>query len=241
EGRVRLIYLLSLLPNRLALCEVEVESDEGPVHYQLPLAFVGDGPGVSALSQALTLCRLRRRQEVGLLTDAVSLPEFTRQVLTALREQREMDWRKCRLHFEGTAKLAELEMIDDEPIEPMSSEQSNSSIRIGERMVLKVIRRIRPGVHPEAEMGGYLTEQGFPKGQGAAWIGMHSILGKTIRDELAGGISTQANQFGALEELEAFAHLLGRRLGEMHQVLARPTEEPAFATRTADDALCEAW
>jgi len=269
EGRVRLIYLLSLLPNRLALCEVEVESDEGPVHYQLPLAFVGDGPGVSALSQALTLCRLRRRQEVGLLTDAVSLPEFTRQVLTALREQREMDWRKCRLHFEGTAKLAELEMIDDEPIEPMSSEQSNSSIRIGERMVLKVIRRIRPGVHPEAEMGGYLTEQGFPhiapllgevrrtdadgnphtlmllqgylESQGDAWNWTLSNLERAIRDELAGGISTQENQFGALEELEAFAHMLGRRLGEMHQVLARPTEEPAFATRTADDALCEAW
>ncbi|HLT03713.1 MAG TPA: maltose alpha-D-glucosyltransferase, partial [Pseudomonas sp.] len=73
QGSARLVYLLPLVPNSLALCEVEVDGADGPVHYQLPLAFIADGQPVSSLSQALALGRLRRRQQVGLLTDAVSL------------------------------------------------------------------------------------------------------------------------------------------------------------------------
>ncbi|HLT04958.1 MAG TPA: putative maltokinase, partial [Pseudomonas sp.] len=269
QGRARLVYLLPLVPNSLALCEVEVDGADGPVHYQLPLAFIADGQPVSSLSQALALGRLRRRQQVGLLTDAVSLPEFTRAVLGALREQREMDWRQCRLQFHGTAKLAELEVLDDEPIEPMSGEQSNSSIRVGERMVLKVIRRIRAGVHPEAEMGGYLTEQGFSyiapllgevrridaegnahtlmllqgylESQGDAWNWTQNNLERAIRDEMTGGLSSQENQFGAVEELSTFAHMLGRRLGEMHRVLARPSDDPAFGATPAGPDTCAAW
>jgi maltose alpha-D-glucosyltransferase/alpha-amylase len=43
----------------------------------------------------------------------------------------------------------------------MSAEQSNSSLIIGDAMVLKVIRHLAAGVHPEAEMGRYLTTIGF--------------------------------------------------------------------------------
>ena len=269
QGRLHLLYLQPLTSEAYALCELEVLGNDGPAHYQLPLAFLGDGQAGTSLAQRLALGRLRRRQRVGLLTDAVSLPGFTHDVLQALRAQREMNWRHTRLIFHGTAKLAELEVIEDEPIEPMTAEQSNSSVLIGERMVLKVIRRIRPGIHPEAEMGGYLTEQGFPHiapllgevrrmdsegtphtlmllqgyldSQGDAWNWTQNNLERAIRDELAGGLSSQENQFGALEELTAFAHMLGRRLGEMHRVLARPSNNPAFGARAADSALCNTW
>ena len=43
----------------------------------------------------------------------------------------------------------------------LSAEQSNTSIVIDERLVLKLIRRILPGVHPEAEMGRYLALRGY--------------------------------------------------------------------------------
>ena len=269
RGRLHLLYLLPLVSESYALCELEVLGNDGPAHYQLPLAFLSDAQAGASLAQRLALGRLRRRQRAGLLTDAVSLPGFTREVLQALRTQREMDWRYSRLRFHGTAQLAELAIIEDEPIEPMSAEQSNSSVLIGDRMVLKVIRRIRPGIHPEAEMGGYLTEQGFSHiapllgevqridaegtphtlmllqgyldSQGDAWSWTENNLERAIRDELAGGLSSQENQFGALEELTAFAHMLGRRLGEMHRVLARPSNNPAFGARAADSALCNTW
>ena len=43
----------------------------------------------------------------------------------------------------------------------LSAEQSNSSMIVGDVAMLKLFRRVAVGPHPEAEMGRYLTEQGF--------------------------------------------------------------------------------
>jgi maltose alpha-D-glucosyltransferase/alpha-amylase len=43
----------------------------------------------------------------------------------------------------------------------LKAEQSNSSIVFGNRFILKIYRRVQPGVHPEIEIDSLLTEQGF--------------------------------------------------------------------------------
>jgi maltose alpha-D-glucosyltransferase/alpha-amylase len=40
---------------------------------------------------------------------------------------------------------------------------------------------------------------------------------------------------------ESFAHLMGKRLGEMHAILAQPSDDPAFAPGTAGAAEIEDW
>jgi maltose alpha-D-glucosyltransferase/alpha-amylase len=45
----------------------------------------------------------------------------------------------------------------------------------------------------------------------------------------------------ALAELSGFAALLGQRLGEMHLLLAAPTEDPAFQPRPSDAQDSERW
>jgi maltose alpha-D-glucosyltransferase/alpha-amylase len=42
-------------------------------------------------------------------------------------------------------------------IRRLSSEQSNTSVILGKRAMLKIYRRTRPGLHPEIEMGRFLT------------------------------------------------------------------------------------
>jgi maltose alpha-D-glucosyltransferase/alpha-amylase len=140
----------------------------------------------------------------------------------------------------------------------MSAEQSNTSIQLGEAMVLKIYRRLQPGVHPELEVGRFLTDvagfentpptfgsveyvtedgettalsilQGFVRNQGDAW--------RMTLDTLTRELDTLALTSGDDQEPLAdifgsylpYAEVLGRRTGEMHVAFATPTDDPAFA------------
>jgi trehalose synthase-fused probable maltokinase len=46
-----------------------------------------------------------------------------------------------------------------EPPRPLGAEQSNSSVRYGDGLVLKLYRRLQPGIHPEVEMAQFLTDR----------------------------------------------------------------------------------
>jgi maltose alpha-D-glucosyltransferase/alpha-amylase len=46
----------------------------------------------------------------------------------------------------------------------VAGDQSNTSIRFGEKLILKIVRRLWPGVNPELELGRFLTEDvQFPR------------------------------------------------------------------------------
>ena len=45
---------------------------------------------------------------------------------------------------------------------PLKTRQRHTSMRFGERLVLKLFRRLHWGVNPELELGRFLTERTFP-------------------------------------------------------------------------------
>ena len=47
-------------------------------------------------------------------------------------------------------------------VRPMGVEQSNTSLVFDDRLVLKVFRKLEPGINPELEMLRFLTAHGFP-------------------------------------------------------------------------------
>jgi maltose alpha-D-glucosyltransferase/alpha-amylase len=134
---------------------------------------------------------------------------------------------------------------------------------VGNSLVLKMIRRVSAGTHPELEMGAYLTEagyqhispllgavvrvdsegennllmiaQGYLSNQGDAWEWTQNNLERAVRDEMAHGRSDLEQHANALAELKDFAGLLGQRLGEMHRVLSAPTDNPDFKTEVTSD------
>ena len=267
---IRLLYAVPFCsePAPCVLSELVI----GDQHYQLPLGYLSLEEAEEAAGQApaaFALARLRRGARLGLLTDAATLPDFARQVLSGLRAGRVLEGSGQQIHFIPGSGLADLQEITLEDVQPVTAEQSNTSIRMGEEMMLKIIRQVRPGVHPEIEMGAFLTErqfpaiapllgevrrvaedgeqftlmilQGFVESQGDAWQWTRDTLERAVRDELVGGLSEQENQYLALGELEAFAATLGQRLGQMHTLLAEAGGGEAFGFVPSAESDCADW
>ena len=239
------------------LNEIEVTAGGQTERYQLPFGLLAEDDIASALPQQLALARVRRGRQVGLITDAFTLETFIRAVVHGMQAQTVLHSSDGDLRFESTAQLPPLELNNESEVRYLSAEQSNSSVVVGGSLVMKLIRKVSGGVHPELEMGAYLTNagyqhispllgsvvrvdkegqphllmiaQGYLNNQGDAWEWTQNNLERAVRDELAHGVSGQEQHYNALLELADFARHLGQRLGEMHQILAAPTDNPDFA------------
>ncbi|MBJ9974022.1 maltose alpha-D-glucosyltransferase [Pseudomonas sp. S75] len=251
------------------LSELEVIGDGVSTQYQLPFGLLAEDQINSALPQQLALSRVRRASQVGLITDAFVLEPFVRAVLRACQDGTRLSTDAGELHFECTDQLAPLALGDDSAVRYLSAEQSNSSVVIGERAVLKLIRRVNPGIHPELEMSAYLTAagfanispllawvsrvddqaqphllmiaQGYLSNQGDAWSWTQNTLERAIRDEMEPTQGSAEAHTDAQAELAGFATLLGRRLGEMHMLLGAPSADPAFSPRPSDSQDSQRW
>jgi maltose alpha-D-glucosyltransferase/alpha-amylase len=77
----------------------------------------------------------------------------------------------------------------------------------------------------------------FARNQGDAWAWTLDWLARTV-DEAA---LTEAEADEPLTGYLPLAEAIGRRLAELHLVLARPSEDPAFAPEQVDARMAEAW
>src|SRR3954464_12739354 len=139
--------------------------------------------------------------------------------------------------IEGFAGLGK-ELLDARPV---GAEQSNSSVVFDEELILKVFRRLEPGINPELEMLRYLTEHGFANiaplggwyaysgGPLAATLGILQQFVANGRDGWELALEEVAeNPEGFLDRLQQ----LGAATGEMHTVLGSDANDPAFSPET---------
>jgi len=146
----------------ILLSEIEVKTSAGTSRWSLPLAILWEDEPSAALPNRLALARVRRGRRLGLLTDAFSLPSFARRFTSCLEAGKDIPLADGALKFWLTeVGRQRLEAARDAEVSWLAAEQSNSSLTLGDVLMLKIYRRITPGIHPEAEMGRYLTEQGF--------------------------------------------------------------------------------
>ncbi|MNH03337.1 Maltokinase [compost metagenome] len=253
------------------LSELEVLGNGVVTHYQLPFGLLPEEQISTALPQQLALSRVRRGRQVGLITDAFVLEPFVRAVLLACQAQQRLSCGEGlgELRFDCTQQLSAMALSEDSPVRYLSAEQSNSSVVVGDRVVLKLIRRVNLGIHPELEMSAYLTAagfsnispllawvsrvdehaaphllmiaQGYLSNQGDAWAWTQNTLERAIRDEMEPSSREAEGHTDALAELNGFAALLGQRLGEMHLLLAAPTDDQAFQPRPSDAQDSQRW
>jgi maltose alpha-D-glucosyltransferase/alpha-amylase len=144
----------------------------------------------------------------------------------------------------------------------MGAEQSNTSITYGDRFILKLFRKVEPGVNPDIEIGSYLTNAGFTNtpafaghieyrphgGQETVQIATVQALVRTEGDAWKYTIDSLSTYFEtALAHTEGdpspqeligtyleSARLLGQRTAEMHLALAW-AKDPAFTPEPFTD------
>jgi len=114
----------------------------------------------------LVLARLSVKQtnQDGVLYDAIASKTFCRALLDLISTRRGLPGRLGELDPMHTAVLRRLRQERGLDLEPAASkaEQSNSSVIYGDRLMLKLFRKLEPGLNPELEIGRFLTARRFP-------------------------------------------------------------------------------
>ncbi|MBX4867577.1 maltose alpha-D-glucosyltransferase [Rhizobium bangladeshense] len=253
--------------NGVVLGELEVVLPDHSESYQLPLTVAWDDAHPSALTQQLALARVRQGRRVGFLTDGFALEPMARGILRGLADRSRITGRTGTLEFLGTERLDRLQVTDDMPVHWLSAEQSNSSLIVGDVAMIKLIRHIFPGVHPEVEMTRFLTRAGYDhtapllgevahtdssgrrstliivqgaiRNQGDAWNWMLNNL-RRAADELV--LNDPAVEPGddVFQSLISFVAMVGLRLGELHVVLSGENADESFSPLVAGDGEVEA-
>jgi maltose alpha-D-glucosyltransferase/alpha-amylase len=171
DRTIRTIDILDTIPipdtsAQLLLGQVEY-TDGDPEIYVLP-GSVATGEAAEQVKAKLldvSVAQLRAEDGTrGVLYSAAFDPAFGNMLFSAVLRRRRFRGRSGELVGWHTRafRAAWGESHPDLGPAVLKAEQSNTSIAFGNRFILKIYRRVEPGIHPEVEIGTFLTDRNFP-------------------------------------------------------------------------------
>ena len=167
-------------------------------------------------------------------------------------------------HISGRIAGEVTEAASSFAVRRVTAEQSNSSIVYGDRLIMKMFRRLQPGQNPDIEIGRFLTEKAHfdripafmgsieyrtKSGETSAVAMVQNLIAnegdgwRWTTEELeryyesAAHVPMPRDPAVARDHVAAFleaAAVLGRRTAELHLALASATDDPAFAPESFD-------
>ena len=249
------------------LFEIGVATEGRQDRYFLPAGIVWEDEKPPAIVQQLALARVRQHRRMGFLTDAFAVDALPAAVLASLATGRVEPLPDGELRWLATSQEIPTAPPGAE-IRRLSAEQSNTSLILGDIAVLKILRRVQAGRHPQTEMTRYLTEHGyanspalfgemvrvdadgapqtlliaerFVPNQGDAWQWTLDRVRRGIHAPALTGTHAEAGR-EAMAAYQPFARVIGKRLAEMHAVLANPTDDPEFTPERVEAGETKAW
>jgi trehalose synthase-fused probable maltokinase len=136
-------------------------ADGGLDHYLMPVRLARHENVPKGCSETIAAV-LGPGGEAGVLYGALFDPAFRAILLRTIAQNRGFSGWKGELVAQRTQALDEqsgaAEKLESSLIK---AEQSNSSVVYGDRCILKLFRKLEPGVNPDAEIGIFLTQRGF--------------------------------------------------------------------------------
>ncbi len=221
----------------LALVIIEARFRAGTHElYQLP---IGVRPAAEGWDRGVI-----RSGERSTIYDALSDATLTAVLVALMQGSAQIDRPEGLVRFHAHGRAAGARVDPHATVRAMDAEQSNTSVVLDERLVLKVFRRIEPGINPELEMLSFLSAHGFE--HIAALGGSYGYAGRLMEATLGvmqSYVTPAANGWGlALRAIETADNgfldriqALGEITGRMHSVLSSDPSTPDFAPEEPSD------
>jgi maltose alpha-D-glucosyltransferase/alpha-amylase len=135
--------------------------------YVLPLAYVPAQHSQNLVYEwpdaVVARVKVIQRAEDGFLLDAPADADFCNRLLALIQRRRTIKGRSGTLVARPTAALGKILPPTDAAPPPsiLGVEQSNTSVMFGDKLILKLFRRVQEGVNPDLQIGLHLTGQRF--------------------------------------------------------------------------------
>jgi predicted trehalose synthase len=216
----------------LAIALVEVATERGLNElYQLP---VGLRPESDRMHLAAAIASI----DGWTAYDALADPDLSYEIVDLVRTAASAHTDVSAIEFQPRSGPDVLPPLGSAELRPIGEGHSNTSVVVGEQIVLKVYRRLAPGNNPELELLRFLTDHGFANSPELLGSYEHAgrqidatlgVVTRFIPAECDGWTFALASLAGDpsrfLERLER----LGEVTGSMHVLLASDSSDPAFA------------
>ena len=213
---------------------------------------------------ATILAAVRRGPREGTLLDAAAEPEFIAALLAKIHAGETAGDDKHKITFRPTSAMTNSPLAEIKKVFAINREQSNTSIIVDDNYVIKIFRRVAPGIHPEIEVGRFLTDiaqfknapallgsvelhegetcsalavvHAFIENQGDAWTVVGAALDRLIEAQrlLPNEEVAETSDVAALLK---WMRQIGKRTAELHRAFATKTDNDAFSAEplSADD------
>jgi maltose alpha-D-glucosyltransferase/alpha-amylase len=223
-------------------------SDGGHARYLLPLTLT-ESPGAADI-----ITRAASGAVSGVIVDATEKRWFGGWLLDQFAGETEFA-RGAWLFVAHAGVGTKIAAARNSPTTSVRTEQSNSSLRFGDLLIVKLFRRLQPGVNPDEEVLRALADvrfervpryvgsicwrpsdeatyavalaQEFVANTGDGWTWMLQRLAGVASEEFDPG----TDQFAA-------ERLLGQRTGELHVALGA-VQDPEFVPETTSPAVID--
>ena len=199
-------------------------------------------------------------RESGEVTDAARHPAFHSWIAAIADAPTGIAMEHGRMTWRGVSNQS---AKINGPSRVLAVEQSNTSIRFGDAALVKLFRKLQPGVNPEIELTQFLTErtsfknspallgtltyapndgepvalavaQSFVPSISDGWTAMLSILADLQRAEDDESEVLTADSYGLVRQL-------GRRTAEFHLSLSSDLDAPELAPEAISERDIAAW
>jgi maltose alpha-D-glucosyltransferase/alpha-amylase len=234
---------------------VDSSGQYGVSRYFLPLTIRWSRYTAVDKNPASVLAAVRRGASEGTLLDATAEPEFISTLLTKIGAAETVGSDGAKIEFRPTSAFhAPPPQIKS--ITAIDREQSNSTVIVDNQYVIKVFRRVTPGLHPEFEVGRFLVDvahfgnapallgtveliegesrtalvavHAFTENQGDAWGVTSASLDRLIDEQRLVPDEIAADTSEMTSMLQRMRQI-GRRTAELHRALASHNDVAGFA------------